>query len=95
MRPFFDLQHLEEISSEQLVQDVKLAAEGSRHVEFYGTAGGIVPSPRQVAQRVRTLLGGEPVYEGELPMCPEAQADGVPCTEVGRDCVICERAVPL
>ncbi len=27
--------------------------------------------------------------------CPEAQADGVPCTELGRDCEQCERAVPL
>ncbi len=27
-----------------------------------------------------------------LPPCEHAQADGVPCTEVGRDCEICERA---
>lgn len=27
--------------------------------------------------------------------CAEAQADGVPCTEVGRDCLECERAEPL
>jgi len=27
--------------------------------------------------------------------CPEAQADGVPCTELGRDCEQCERAVPV
>ena len=25
--------------------------------------------------------------------CPEAQADGVPCTELGRNCESCERAV--
>lgn len=25
--------------------------------------------------------------------CPEAQADGVPCTELGRDCEQCERTV--
>ena len=25
--------------------------------------------------------------------CPEAQADGVPCTELGRSCDECERAV--
>ncbi len=24
--------------------------------------------------------------------CTEAQADGVPCTELGRDCLECERA---
>jgi hypothetical protein len=27
--------------------------------------------------------------------CPEAQADGVPCTELGRDCEQCARAVPI
>ena len=27
--------------------------------------------------------------------CPEAQADGVPCTELGRDCEQCARAVPV
>jgi len=26
-------------------------------------------------------------------LCAEAQADGVPCTELGRDCQICEHAV--
>lgn len=25
--------------------------------------------------------------------CPEAQADGVPCTELGRNCESCRRAV--
>ncbi|OGQ91685.1 MAG: hypothetical protein A2289_17910 [Deltaproteobacteria bacterium RIFOXYA12_FULL_58_15] len=28
-------------------------------------------------------------------LCSEAQADGVPCTEVGRHCEICERADPV
>ena len=27
-----------------------------------------------------------------LPPCEQAQADGVPCTELGRDCEICEHA---
>jgi len=27
-------------------------------------------------------------------LCPEAQADGVPCTELGRDCEICGMAAP-
>jgi len=31
---------------------------------------------------------------GEAPgaLCAEAQADGVPCYELGRDCQTCERA---
>jgi 2-oxoglutarate ferredoxin oxidoreductase subunit alpha len=45
-----------EMSMGQLVYDVKLAAEGSREIEFYGTAGGIVPSPEEVAERARAIL---------------------------------------
>ena len=33
-------------------------------------------------------------WDPEL-LCSEAQADGVPCTEVGRTCEECERAVAL
>jgi hypothetical protein len=29
------------------------------------------------------------------PLCAEAQADGVPCYEVGRACETCERARPV
>ena len=84
-----------EMSMGQLVLDVKLSAEGSRTVDLYGTAGGIVPSPDQVADRIRGVLGSSTVANRPwLPACEEAQADGVPCTEVGRDCAICEHAYP-
>jgi hypothetical protein len=36
--------------------------------------------------------------EWVLPLgvcCAEAQADGVPCAEIGRDCLACERAEPV
>jgi 2-oxoglutarate ferredoxin oxidoreductase subunit alpha len=84
-----------EMSMGQLVQDVKLAAEGSRAVELYGTAGGIVPSPDQVMERIRAVMGERtsgPAYPAWLPACEQAQADGVPCTDAGRDCAVCESA---
>jgi 2-oxoglutarate ferredoxin oxidoreductase subunit alpha len=46
-----------EMSMGQLVYDTRLAAEGSREIEFFGTAGGIVPSPEEVADRIRELVG--------------------------------------
>lgn len=46
-----------EMNMGQMVHDVKHAAEGSRHVGFFGTAGGIVPSPDQVAEKIRAALG--------------------------------------
>jgi len=30
---------------------------------------------------------------GTGALCPEAQADGVPCTERGRECETCEKAL--
>ena len=32
--------------------------------------------------------------EGTGALCPEAQADGVPCSTVDNDCSICGRAAP-
>lgn len=49
-----------ELNMGQMVHDVKSAAEGSRAVEFYGAAGGMVPSPDQVAARIRDVLRARP-----------------------------------
>jgi 2-oxoglutarate ferredoxin oxidoreductase subunit alpha len=45
-----------ELNMGQMVHDVRYAAAGSREVEFYGTAGGVVASPEQVADKVRALM---------------------------------------
>ena len=42
-----------ELNMGQMVHDVQHAAAGSRVVDFYGTAGGIVPSPDTVAEQIR------------------------------------------
>ena len=36
----------------------------------------------------------EPLEPGTGAQCPEAQADGVPCDELGHDCEDCGNAVP-
>ncbi len=45
-----------EMNMGQMLEDVRLAAEGRREIVFHGTAGGIVPSPDEVADRLRALL---------------------------------------
>jgi len=45
-----------EMSMGQMIDDVRLVAEGTRKIEFLGTAGGIVPSPEDVAKKIRELL---------------------------------------
>jgi len=45
-----------EMNMGQMVWDVQHAAEGSRNVGFYGLAGGLVPSPDMVAERIRELV---------------------------------------
>jgi len=37
--------------------------------------------------------GSGPVKSGPGGLCAEAQADGVPCTELSQDCEACRRAV--
>jgi 2-oxoisovalerate ferredoxin oxidoreductase alpha subunit len=45
-----------ELSTGQLVEDVRLAVEGRRPVEFYGRVGGNVPSAEEVLAFVRGLV---------------------------------------
>jgi 2-oxoisovalerate ferredoxin oxidoreductase alpha subunit len=45
-----------ELSTGQMVEDVRLAVEGRRPVEFYGRAGGNVPSAEEVLAVVRNLV---------------------------------------
>lgn len=46
-------------------------------------------------QQARTGAGGKPIPDQGLGvLCPEAQADGVPCSELGRECDICPMAAP-
>ncbi len=47
-----------EMNMGQMVEDVKIAAAGARDVGFYGTAGGIVPSPDMVASQIRESVIG-------------------------------------
>ena len=44
-----------ELSPGMTVEDVKLALNGSVPVEFYGRAGGNVPTPEEIAQSPSTF----------------------------------------
>ena len=44
-----------EMSMGQMVDDVKLAVLGKTPIEFYGLTGGLVPSPDDVADRLRRM----------------------------------------
>jgi 2-oxoglutarate ferredoxin oxidoreductase subunit alpha len=47
-----------EMSMGQMVEDVRCAMGRERPVYFFGRAGGIVPSPEEVVQAVKTRLEG-------------------------------------
>ena len=46
-----------EMSMGQMLDDVKIALEGAKSVSFIGKAGGIVPTPRDVADAAKKALG--------------------------------------
>ena len=48
-----------EMSMGQMVDDVRLAVNGERPVEFYGRTGGMIPEPEHVAQAAREALKQE------------------------------------
>jgi hypothetical protein len=45
-----------ELSTGMLVEDVKLALNGSVPVEFYGRVGGNVPTPEEIAAHVSSRI---------------------------------------
>jgi 2-oxoglutarate ferredoxin oxidoreductase subunit alpha len=47
-----------ELSQGQMVDDVKIAAKGALPVYFYGRSGGMIPSPMEIADEVKRILGG-------------------------------------
>ena len=47
-----------EMSMGQMVDDVRLAVEGKVPVDFYGRTGGIIPTPKEVYDKIVELNGG-------------------------------------
>ncbi len=47
-----------ELSLGQMVEDVRLAVDGKAPVHFYGRTGGMVPSPREVLEKLREVAAG-------------------------------------
>lgn len=47
-----------EMSMGQMVDDVRLAVNGKRPVDFFGRTGGIIPSPAEVLEQIKSIAGG-------------------------------------
>jgi 2-oxoglutarate ferredoxin oxidoreductase subunit alpha len=45
-----------EMSMGQMVEDVKLAANGKAEVNFYGRCGGMIPTEEEVLAEIRRIL---------------------------------------
>ncbi len=50
-----------EMSTGQMVDDVKIALEGTRPVHFYGRTGGIIPTPDEIIKQIEKIVKGEEV----------------------------------
>jgi len=51
-----------EMSCGQMVEDVKLSANGATEVAFYGRTGGVVPTPAEILEQVRELFNAPHLY---------------------------------
>ncbi len=47
-----------EMSMGQMVDDVRLAANGACPVSFFGRTGGVIPTPAEVLEQIKALAGG-------------------------------------
>jgi 2-oxoglutarate ferredoxin oxidoreductase subunit alpha len=47
-----------EMSTGQMVEDIKLAVNGDAPVYFFGRTGGIIPTPAEVISEVKKIAGG-------------------------------------
>ena len=45
-----------EMSTGQMIEDIKLACECSAPVYFCGRTGGIIPTPDEVAEKVKSIM---------------------------------------
>jgi len=52
-----------EMNSGQMVEDVRLAVEGTVPVEFFGRMGGIIPSPEEVLTKLTSMMKTQQQYE--------------------------------
>ncbi|MGL4308459.1 3-methyl-2-oxobutanoate dehydrogenase subunit VorB [Cetobacterium sp. SF1] len=48
-----------EMSKGQMIEDVLLGNNGQKKVHFYGRTGGMVPSPEEIVEKVKSIMGGE------------------------------------
>lgn len=53
-----------ELSTGQMVEDVRLALNGSKSVHFYGRTGGMIMTPREVLGEIRKILEEKEGVEG-------------------------------
>jgi 2-oxoglutarate/2-oxoacid ferredoxin oxidoreductase subunit alpha len=47
-----------ELSEGQMVEDVALSVNGRKPIHFYGRSGGMVPTPAEIAERLKAIVGG-------------------------------------
>ena len=47
-----------EMSMGQITDDVKLAIECKKTVDFYGRTGGMIPSPAEILEKIEKIAGG-------------------------------------
>ncbi len=47
-----------EMSTGQMVEDVRLAVEGHTPVDFYGRTGGVIPTTEEILEKILAVAGG-------------------------------------
>jgi 2-oxoglutarate ferredoxin oxidoreductase subunit alpha len=65
-----------EMSTGQMIEDVRLALECRAPVQFYGRTGGVVPTPVEIADHIRELAGAMAGAAGRPPALTKRSPGG-------------------
>lgn len=73
-----------EMSMGQMIDDVRLAINGERPVEFYGRTGGMVPTVNEIADKIRAMYEGDGIHRAEKVVGDAVNAVGTAFDKMGQ-----------
>ena len=73
-----------EMSMGQMVDDVRLAVNGERPVEFFGRTGGMVPTVNEIVQKIEEMSGFDMVKKTEKAINDAVIAMGSALGDIGK-----------
>ncbi|MBE5778143.1 MAG: 3-methyl-2-oxobutanoate dehydrogenase subunit VorB [Clostridiales bacterium] len=73
-----------EMSMGQMIDDVRLAINGERPVDFYGRTGGMVPTVNEIVEKIRAMYENDPLHKATKGVTEAMDAVGSAFDKMGQ-----------